>query len=643
MASQLLGIKTRFTNDLGSPLVGGQVYTYFAGTSANQDSYSDAALTVPNTNPVILDDTGSADIFLKGAYRIRVFDKSGRFIEEQDNVTQAASQGDATELSNKVSAVESDLATTNVELNKVKLDTGITATAKFGGVERELAEKLTDYNTPKDLGAASNSELGLLGLTIPSIPVGVVLHTNNRSFTVAESIATDYDAITMGGVKLYINKEQTSFATRAEFVTAVTKGLNIKKSTIVQAGNVSYIYDKTSTEILDLPNFKPFGTPLFEHYGGKAKRAEPTQALISHYRFSTDKILDVVRIVNPQPDTFKAIEHPDMNPTNGVSPRLPLRTLAKLHKVKAAVNSVGFINADDSSGAASLSIKPYGVYISNGTVITDWNTYGNTTRDQVILCMKDGSLQPRYKTDGGTAQDYVDEGAVWGFGWGVWCLLDSVVQNVSPNFSSGMKGARTIIGQAVNGDYIIIMAEGVSDSYGLTGDECGAVALQYGCVKAFICDGGGSSQLWWDSFYALPSSDNYFVTERTLCTALAIDCDLSSYDTGWINQPLASGFTPSGNVGVRFRQTNNTVNLEVNVAGSFTTAGTELLAGERPLRYMPAAGNAVARGFLSGSGGTPASFYLSNGLIVQTLTSPSSYVAGTCSWSTKHAPSNTTP
>jgi len=153
MASQLLGIKTRFTNDLGSPLVGGQVYTYFAGTSTNQDSYSDADLTVPNTNPVILDDTGSADIFLNGAYRIRVFDKSGRFIEEQDNVTQAASQGDATELTNKVSAVESDLVTTNTELNKVKLDTGITATAKLSGVARTQAEKNSDTVSVKDFGA----------------------------------------------------------------------------------------------------------------------------------------------------------------------------------------------------------------------------------------------------------------------------------------------------------------------------------------------------------------------------------------------------------------------------------------------------------------------------------------------------------
>lgn len=153
MASQLLGIKTRFTNDLGSPLVGGQVYTYFAGTSTNQDSYSDAALTVPNTNPVILDDTGSADIFLKGSYRIRVFDKSGRFIEEQDNVTQAASQGDATELTNKVNAVESGLYTANTEIDKVKLDTGITVTAKNGGVIRTQAEKNADATYVADFGA----------------------------------------------------------------------------------------------------------------------------------------------------------------------------------------------------------------------------------------------------------------------------------------------------------------------------------------------------------------------------------------------------------------------------------------------------------------------------------------------------------
>ena len=87
MAVQMLGIKTKFTDDQGRPLVGGSVHTYYAGTSLPQDTFSDPELTVPNTNPVILDDTGSANIFLKGTYRVRVFDKYGMFVEEQDNIS----------------------------------------------------------------------------------------------------------------------------------------------------------------------------------------------------------------------------------------------------------------------------------------------------------------------------------------------------------------------------------------------------------------------------------------------------------------------------------------------------------------------------------------------------------------------------
>lgn len=149
MASQLLGIKTRFTNDTGSPLVGGQVYTFFAGTSTLQDTYSNAALTVPNTNPVRLDDTGSADIFLKGSYRIRVFDASGKFIEEQDNVTQAASQSSADALSIKVDNFET-------EVGKVKFDTGITVVSKNGSVERPLSEKNSESDSFKGFGATGD-------------------------------------------------------------------------------------------------------------------------------------------------------------------------------------------------------------------------------------------------------------------------------------------------------------------------------------------------------------------------------------------------------------------------------------------------------------------------------------------------------
>lgn len=147
MGFKILGGQTKFTNDLGQPLVGGQIYTFYAGTSTPQDTYTDALLTIPNTNPIRLDDAGSAEIFLKGSYRVRVFDASGRFIEEQDNLRQTINDADAGLL------IDSILST-NTELNKVKLDTGITATAKNGGVARTQAEKNTDFISVKDFGGA---------------------------------------------------------------------------------------------------------------------------------------------------------------------------------------------------------------------------------------------------------------------------------------------------------------------------------------------------------------------------------------------------------------------------------------------------------------------------------------------------------
>lgn len=47
----------------GAALAGGKVYTYKAGTTTPETTYSDAALLVENANPVILDSAGEAAIF----------------------------------------------------------------------------------------------------------------------------------------------------------------------------------------------------------------------------------------------------------------------------------------------------------------------------------------------------------------------------------------------------------------------------------------------------------------------------------------------------------------------------------------------------------------------------------------------------
>ncbi len=54
----------------GAALSGGKLYTYTPGTTTPKATYSDSAMTVPNTNPVILDSNGDAVVYLDGLYDV---------------------------------------------------------------------------------------------------------------------------------------------------------------------------------------------------------------------------------------------------------------------------------------------------------------------------------------------------------------------------------------------------------------------------------------------------------------------------------------------------------------------------------------------------------------------------------------------
>jgi len=54
----------RAFDNAGLPLAGGLLYSYAAGTTTPQNTFSDAAGSSPNTNPVVLDTTGSATVRL---------------------------------------------------------------------------------------------------------------------------------------------------------------------------------------------------------------------------------------------------------------------------------------------------------------------------------------------------------------------------------------------------------------------------------------------------------------------------------------------------------------------------------------------------------------------------------------------------
>lgn len=80
--------KTAFVDAAGEPLVGGKLYTYVAGTTTLQTTYTDSTATTANTNPIILDSRGEANVWLGGAiYKFELKDADDALIWTVDNIS----------------------------------------------------------------------------------------------------------------------------------------------------------------------------------------------------------------------------------------------------------------------------------------------------------------------------------------------------------------------------------------------------------------------------------------------------------------------------------------------------------------------------------------------------------------------------
>lgn len=75
--------KQAFTDANSRPLAGGRVTFYSVGTQTLKDTFQDSALTILNTNPIILDARGEAAIYGSGPYRQVLQDASLNLIWDQ--------------------------------------------------------------------------------------------------------------------------------------------------------------------------------------------------------------------------------------------------------------------------------------------------------------------------------------------------------------------------------------------------------------------------------------------------------------------------------------------------------------------------------------------------------------------------------
>lgn len=132
--------KLQFFNANGVPLVGGKLYTYAAGTTTPLATYADEGQTAFNTNPIILDSRGEAEIWLgTSAYKFKLTTSTNTEIWVVDDISSSAAVESAIKAYYAASAGSSYV--------------GFIAN---NGVARTVQAKLRDIVSVQDFGAVGD-------------------------------------------------------------------------------------------------------------------------------------------------------------------------------------------------------------------------------------------------------------------------------------------------------------------------------------------------------------------------------------------------------------------------------------------------------------------------------------------------------
>jgi hypothetical protein len=84
----------QFFTAAGVPLSGGKLYTYAAGTSTPQATYTDSTGNTANTNPVILNSRGEANVWISTSqYKYVLKDSTDTLIWTVDNISTSSGSG----------------------------------------------------------------------------------------------------------------------------------------------------------------------------------------------------------------------------------------------------------------------------------------------------------------------------------------------------------------------------------------------------------------------------------------------------------------------------------------------------------------------------------------------------------------------
>lgn len=153
--------KLQFFASDGTPLAGGKLYTYAAGTTSPLTSYASNGTSTPNTNPIILNSRGEASVWLGDlAYKFALYTPDNVLIWTVDNVYRSAELSDiATAVATLTIYIDAEFADLASTTDDVKGDALVgfkqSNTTGFltGAVGQTVSQKLRNVVSITDFGA----------------------------------------------------------------------------------------------------------------------------------------------------------------------------------------------------------------------------------------------------------------------------------------------------------------------------------------------------------------------------------------------------------------------------------------------------------------------------------------------------------
>lgn len=158
----------------GVPLSGGKLFTYAAGTTTPQATYTDQSGLTPNANPVILNSRGEASVWLASAqYKFVLKNANDVEIWTVDNLAGSATQADLDaldiSLTAQIAAVSSGLAAASGSSLVGYVQSGL------GAVTQTVQSRLRRSVYVTDFGAVGNgvtNDTAAFTLAINACPTG---------------------------------------------------------------------------------------------------------------------------------------------------------------------------------------------------------------------------------------------------------------------------------------------------------------------------------------------------------------------------------------------------------------------------------------------------------------------------------------